>query len=258
MSFIKKVCSVAAMAAMALFISPAYAAGALAGKTLHVAVDPTNPPFSTLADDFRTPTGLDVDIIIELQKRLGFEIAENRILPMLRSEQMRRIKNNQMDLVAGCLSATADRAKHMDFSPVYYDTGLSVIYSKSKYNKVKDFRKFNDARVGAVEGTVGENFIDRQLQEAEKVLFPSFMVAMIAVTQGTVDAIVYDKPIIEYFAQSMPDFNLEVIDDIYERQYCQIALGFGKNSPYTFIISKELYNMKNDGTLDAIVNKYIK
>ena len=255
MSFIKKACS---LVAIVLLISPAYAAGELAGKTLYVSVDPTTPPFSTLADDFITPIGLDVDIIIELQKRLGFEIAENRILPMMRSEQMKRIKNNQLDLVAGCLSATADRAKYLDFSPVYYDTGLSIIYSKSKYNKVTDFRKFNDAKVGAVEGTVSEHFIDRQLQGAQKVIFPSFMIAMIAVTQGTVDAIVYDRPLIEYFAQSMPDFNLEVIDDIYERQYCQIALGFSKNSPYTFIISKELYNMKKDGTLDAIIDKYIK
>lgn len=258
MSLIKKTFGAVAIAAMALIVCPAQAAGELAGKTLRIGVDPTNPPFATLANDYITPVGLDIDIIMELKKRLGFELAENRILPMLRGEQLRRVKNKQIDVLAGCLSATIERTEFMDFSHIYFDTGLSVIYSKKKYNNVDDIKKFSNGKVGAVLGTTGEDFIDRNIPGAEKVQLSSFMIGIVAVTQGKLDAMVYDKPIIEYFAQTMPAFNLQIVDKIYDRHYGQIAFGFTKDSPYAYDISTEMYRMKLDGTLDKIIKKYFK
>lgn len=123
-------------------LTNAYARGELQGKTLFVSVDPTNPPFATLENDFKTPYGLDVDIIMELKNRLGFEIKDNRIYPLLRSDQLKMIKDGRLDLIGGCLSAVAERDEYMDFTPVYYDTGLSFLYKKGKFvnpQKVSDF-----------------------------------------------------------------------------------------------------------------------
>lgn len=74
--------------------SISFAQDELRGKTLFVTVDPTTPPFATLDDDYRTPIGLDVDIIMELKNRLGFSLKENRIFPLMGVDQFERVKDH--------------------------------------------------------------------------------------------------------------------------------------------------------------------
>lgn len=241
---------------LSLTCANVYAQGELQGKTLYVSVDPTNPPFATLENDFITPKGLDVDIIMELKNRLGFELKDNRIYPLLRSDQLQMVKDGRLDILGGCLSAVDERESFMDFSLVYYDTGLSFLYKKGKFSNAKKVADFKGAKIGVVKGSVGIPFLDKRMPDNEREIFPSFMSGILAVANGSIDALVYDKPIIDYFALTVPSFELEVLNREYEKDFCQIALGLQNNSPYKDIISRELEAMMYDGTLDRIIDKY--
>ena len=243
---------------LCLLFTNAYARGELQGKTLYVSVDPTNPPFATLENDFVTPKGLDVDIIMELKRRLGFEIKDNRIYPLLRSDQLQLVKSGNLDILGGCVSAIPERDVYMDFTSIYYDTGLSFLYKKGKFSNATKVADFEGAKIGVVNGTVGVPFLDKRMPNNEREVFPNFMTGILAVANGSVDAFVYDKPIIDYFARTVPSFELEVLNREYEKEFCQIALGLKNNSPYKDIISREIEAMMNDGTLDRFIKQYRK
>lgn len=211
--------------------SISFAQDELRGKTLFVTVDPTTPPFATLDDDYRTPIGLDVDIIMELKNRLGFSLKENRIFPLMGVDQFERVKDHNLDIVAGCLSKTKARESFMDFTKVYYDTGLSFMYKEGKYTGAKKISDLANATVAVVSDTV-------------------------ALSKGEADVLAYDKPIIDYFAYTLPDFHFDVLDREYEKEYCQIALGLAKDSPYRDVISHEIEEMVEDGTMGRIVARY--
>lgn len=258
MSYVTKTLGAMTLCLSMLSFTHAHAQGELTGTSFYVAVDPSNPPFSTLSGDYVTPFGIDVDIIKELQKRLGFKLIDDRIFPLLRNDQVNRIKAFRIDIIGGALSVTQERKDFLDYSAVYFDTGITMIYSKNKYSKVKDINTFAKSKVAAVEGTTAIQFLQKTLPNAQIVTVPSFMVGIVDVSNGLVDAMVYDRPVIEYFAQSMPSFNLEIMDKEYSKEFCQYALGMQKHSPYSFFITRELEEMKRDGTLAKIIGKYIK
>ncbi|MDO4675590.1 MAG: hypothetical protein Q4A68_03290 [Anaerobiospirillum succiniciproducens] len=79
-SSLKKSVLASFMAISALFASSAAQAdGELEHVTLTVLVNPLGAPQAFLKDDFQRPYGIDVDVIYELQRRLGFKLTENRI-----------------------------------------------------------------------------------------------------------------------------------------------------------------------------------
>lgn len=253
---IRKLLKGLALITLSASVSTSFAQDELRGKTLFVTVDPTTPPFATLDDDYRTPIGLDVDIIMELQDRLGFSLKENRIFPLMGADQFDRVKDHNLDIVAGCLSKTKAREDFMDFTPVYYDTGLSFMYKDGKYSGAKTISDLSNATVAVVTDTVAIPFVKKRMPNSQLKEYSSFMQAIIALSKGEVDVLAYDKPIIDYFAYTLPDFHFDVLDREYEKEYCQIALGLVKDSPYRDVISREIENMVEDGTMNRLMARY--
>ncbi len=241
-----------------MFSSTSNAFNELKDVTLRIYVSPSNPPFSSLHTDYKTPIGLDIDIIKELQNRLGFKLEEDRIYALLRAAQLKRLQNNECDILGGSMSVTKKRAQYMHFSPIYFDSGLGILYSSKFNNKIKSFNDLKGKRIAVVEGTSGETFIKNS--GIAKVVIPvqNFTKAALSVAYNKVDAFVYDKPIIQTFAEQMKDLNLKVTDDLFARESAQYAFAYPKDSPYAHIFDKEIMNMIYDGTMSDLIAKYFK
>ncbi len=241
-----------------LLSSTASAFNELKGATLKIYVNPSNPPFSTLQSDYKTTVGLDIDIIRELQKRLGFELEEDRVFPLLRAAQLVKMKNGECDMLGGSMSFTKQRAQYMHFTPIYFDSGLGILYSTKYNNKIKSLEDLKGKRVAVIEGTSGESFV-KNLGSA-KVVIPvqNFTRAALSVAYNKVDAFVYDKPILQNFASQMQSLNLKVTEDLFAREAAQYAFAFPKDSPYSEIFDKEIKNMIYDGTMSDIIAKYFQ
>lgn len=80
-----------------IFALSAHADDELKGKTLTVFIDPFSAPSAFFTDQIREPVGMDVDVIYELKKRLGFELTDNRILPLPLGDAIDSIKSGKAD-----------------------------------------------------------------------------------------------------------------------------------------------------------------
>ncbi len=234
----------------------ARADGELSGLSLRVYVDPTNAPFAFIRSDLTKPEGLDIDIIYELQRRLGFALQDDRIFPLLRTQQMALFQRGEVDLAGGGMSATEARAAFMEFSPVYFDTGMAVMYSREHNPQIKTHQDLAGKKVLVLASSTAEAFAKRELADSEITVINNITLGYFEVAYGHADAVIYDRPILEYFAQTMPTLKLAVTNEILGREDSQYAFGFQPHSPYTRYFRRAFDEMRIDGTLDKLKAKW--
>lgn len=244
------------MAMACAFSSNAMADGELNGVSLLVYVEPTTAPFAFLEDDFTKPVGFDVDVIYELQKRLGFSLQEDRIFPLLRSDQFERMKAGQADLIAGGMSLTADRAEFMDFTPIYFNTGLVVVHSKLHTPEIKSLEDLEGKTVLVSANSSGESYVKNNLKNIKIESIANLTLGFFDVAQGKVDAIIYDYPICEYLIATMPSLQLEAVGELFAREDSQYTMGLKRDSPYTRYFFNAMTALRMDGTLDRLREKW--
>ncbi len=243
-----------------LQINTASASNELKDVTLYVVTDPSVPPFSYLKGDYVTPEGIDVDMVFELQKRLGFKLKENRIFPLTLACKMQALKEQKIDLAIGSISATKERAKFMHFSPIYYHAGISILYSTKYSNDVLNgFEDLNNKKVMVLSHSIADDLISKlDKNNLKKVSIFSFNEGLLAVANGKVDAFVSDRDTLEYYANSLHSLNLGVGSKVYAKELSEFAFASPKDAFYNKYIDREIQNMLNDGTIQKIIDKYSK
>lgn len=235
-----------------------YAENELQGKTLTIYVDPTSAPFSFLETDITKPQGIDVDLIYELKKRLGFELTEDRIFVLCRADQLSRITSKKADLIGGGLSYTDERAKIMDFTTPYFYTGMSILYSTKYHPEIKSLDDLEGKSVIVQPGTTIEAFVKSNLPNSKTVTVNNIISGYFLVAQGKADAVIYDRPVIENFANTTKDtLSLAVTNDLFNQSECVFTFALDKGSPYKEIINKSMEEMRNDGTFNRIIEKWL-
>ena len=130
----KLICGCAALLGL-MFSAPSQAMGELENVTLTVYVNPIGAPHAYLENDITHPQGLDVDIIYELQRRLLFNLRENRIFPLDRDSAFARMKAGEADLVGGGISYTMARSKIYSFTPIYLSLRWSIAHASIQKSK---------------------------------------------------------------------------------------------------------------------------
>ncbi len=112
-------------------------------KTLKVGVNPLFEPFSFEQDGQRV--GVDIDIAQELADKLGVEL--ELVVPDNFSDLIPMLQKGDIDIIMAGMSITFDRAKVIDFSDSYFDTGISILLNKVSSSplglgSVKDLAEF--------------------------------------------------------------------------------------------------------------------
>lgn len=233
-------------------ISTAQAAGELQHITLSIYINPAGAPQAFLKDDLVHPLGLDVDILYELQRRLMFNINDNRIYPIPRQDGLERLRNGSADMVIGGISYTKERAEIYDFTPIFLRSSLGVLYSKR--SNIKNEADLKGKRIGVEQDSVSAPFA--QKFGATPVSFNNFTLAAFEVASGELDGLIYDRPPLDDFASAVKSANVAVTQHEFGQETCLFAFALTKNSPYTKIISKAINDMIADGTMDRILEKW--
>ena len=178
---------VAAMAALLMFAAPAHAADK--AKPLVVGMELAYPPFE-MTDPSGKPTGVSVDIATDLAKSLGRpvdiqNISFDGLIPAL--------KTGKVDLVISSMTATAERAKSIDFSDPYISTGLCLLLKKnSTAQGIADLDR-QGVKVAVKKGTTGHLYATSKLKKADILVLDKDSAAVLEVSQGKADAFIYDQ-----------------------------------------------------------------
>lgn len=218
-----------------------------AGKLI-MATNATFPPYemTTDAGDFE---GIDVEIAGAIAEKLGLEL---QIDDMDFDAALLSVQQGKADIVMAGVSVTEDRLLVMDFSDSYATGIQSIIVPEDS-----DIASADDLAghmIGCQRGTTGYIYCSDDFGDESVTAYDSGLTAVQALVNGQVDCVVIDNAPAQEFVAANP--GLKILDTSYvEEEY---AIGMGKgNTAMLEAVNGALADLKEDGTIQAIVDKYI-
>ena len=242
--------SVASSAASSEAVSTSAAAGELttveAGK-LTMATNAAFPPYemTTDAGEFE---GIDIDTAKAIADKLGLEL---QIDDMDFDAALLSVQQGKADIAMAGVTVTDERKAVMDFSDSYATGIQSIIVPNDSDIASPD--DLAGKKIGTQRGTTGYIYCSDDFGDDAVVAYDNGLTAVQALNNGQVDAVVIDNaPAKEYVAANP---GLKVLDTSYAEE--DYAIGMAKGSSLEDVVNAALEELKADGTLQSIVDKYI-
>ena len=245
------VASSVASSASSAAASTSAAAGELttveAGK-LTMATNAAFPPYemTTDAGDFE---GIDIETAQAIADKLGLEL---QIDDMDFDAALLAVQQGKADMVMAGVTVTDERKAVMDFSDSYATGIQSIIVPEGSDIASPD--DLAGKKIGTQRGTTGYIYCSDDFGDENVVAYDDGLTAVQALNNGQVDAVVIDNAPAQEFIAANP--GLKILDTSYAEE--DYAIGMAKNSPLEDAVNSVLEELKADGTLQAIVDKYIK
>ena len=244
------VASSVASSASSAAASTSAAAGELttveAGK-LTMATNAAFPPYemTTDAGDFE---GIDIETAQAIADKLGLEL---QIDDMDFDAALLSVQQGKADIVMAGVTVTDERKAVMDFSDSYATGIQSIIVPEGSDIASPD--DLAGKKIGTQRGTTGYIYCSDDFGDDAVVAYDDGLTAVQALKNGQVDAVVIDNaPATEYVAANP---GLVILDTSYAEE--DYAIGMAKGSALEDAVNAALEELKADGTLQSIVDKYI-
>ena len=217
-----------------------------AGK-LTMATNAAFPPYemTTDAGEFE---GIDVDTAKAIAEKLGLEL---QIDDMDFDAALLSVQQGKADIVMAGVTVTDERKAVMDFSDSYATGIQSVIVPEG--SDIASVDDLAGKKIGTQRGTTGYIYCSDDFGDENVVAYDDGLTAVQALNNGQVDAVVIDNAPAQEFVAANP--GLKVLDTSYAEE--DYAIGVAKGSALEDAVNKALEELKADGTLQAIVDKYI-
>ena len=218
-----------------------------AGK-LTMATNAAFPPYemTTDAGEFE---GIDIEAAQAIADKLGLEL---QIDDMDFDAALLSVQQGKADITMAGITVTDERKAVMAFSDSYATGIQSIIVPESSDIASPD--DLAGKKIGTQRGTTGYIYCTDDFGEDAVVAYDSGLTAVQALNNGQVDAVVIDNaPAKEYVAANP---GLKVLETSYAEE--DYAIGMNKdNTALVEAVNAALEELKADGTLQAIVDKYI-
>jgi len=216
-----------------------------AGK-LTMATNAAFPPYemTTDAGEFE---GIDVDTA----KAIAEKLQELQIDDMDFDAALLSVQQGKADIVMAGVTVTDERKAVMDFSDSYATGIQSIIVPNDSDIASPD--DLAGKTIGTQRGTTGYIYCSDDFGDENVVAYDDGLTAVQALNNGQVDAVVIDNAPAQEFVAANP--GLKVLDTSYAEE--DYAIGMAKGSALEDAVNKALEELKADGTLQAIVDKYI-
>ncbi len=222
--------------------------------TLVMATNATFPPYEYV--DGEECKGIDIEIAQAIADAMGKklevdDIDFDSIIPA--------ITTGKADMALAGMTVTDERKENVDFSDSYA-TGVQVIIVPKDSDITSPDDLANDKMIGVQQGTTGHIYCSDTPEkggfgEDHVTAYPNGASAIQALQTGKVDAVVIDNEPAKAFVAENP--GLKILDTEYVTEDYAIAVKKG-NTELLDQINETLAKLKADGTLQSIIDKYIK
>ena len=225
-----------------------------AGK-LHMSTNAEFPPYEMTTDDGGFE-GIDVEVAEAIAKKLGLELVVD---DMGFDAALTAVQTGQSDIAMAGITVTDDRLEVMDFSDSYA-TGVQVVIIKEDSPAVQSLDDLaSAAMIGTQKATTGYIYCSAPVEEGgygedHVIAFDTGALAVMALVNGQVDAVVIDNEPAKSFVAENP--GLKILDTEFAVE--DYAIGFAKgNTALKDAVNAAMAELKADGTFQNIVDKYI-
>ena len=229
--------------------------GMAMAETLKMGTNASFPPYEFYDDESGEIVGIDAEVAAAICEKLGYEL---EIVDMDFDAIIPAVTTGKIDFGMAGMTVTEERMQSVDFT-TSYATGIQVVIVKeySEIVSVDDlFAEGANHKIGVQQGTTGDLYCswdieDEGLGSVER--YKNGTDAVLALTSGKVDCVVIDnEPAKNYIAANE---GLKILDTEYAVEDYAIALA--KDSELTEKINAALEELIADGTVQAIIDKYI-
>lgn len=228
-------------------------AGAEAGFTtvtegvLTMATNAYFPPYEYYEGD--QIVGIDADIAAAIAEKLGLTLV---IEDMEFDSIITAVQTGKADMGLAGMTVTEDRLKNVNFSTTYATGVQSVIVKEDS-----DIASLDDLAgklIGVQLSTTGDIYATDEFGDDFVEQYNKGNDAVMALVSGKIDAVIIDnEPAKSYVAANE---GLKILDTEYAVEEYAAAINL-ENTALLEAINGALEELKADGTLDAIVAKYI-
>ena len=163
------------------------------------------------------------------------------------------VQQGKADIAMAGITVTDERMAVMSFSDSYATGIQSVIVPEG--SDIASVDDLAGKKIGTQRGTTGYLYCSDDFGEDAVVAYDNGLTAVQALNNGQVDAVVIDNEPAKAYVESNP--GLKILDTSYAEE--DYAIGMNKsNTALLEAVNAALEELKADGTLQAIVDKYIK
>ncbi|MCQ2531802.1 MAG: transporter substrate-binding domain-containing protein [Saccharofermentans sp.] len=207
------------------------------------------PPYEYY--DGTTIVGIDAEIAQAIADDLGLEL---EIVDVEFDSIIAGVQAGKYDIGMAGMTVTDERKQSVNFTASYATGIQSVIVTEdSPITSVEDLID-GDYVVGVQQGTTGDIYMTDEVGDDRIDRYSKGNDAVLALTQGKVDAVVIDnQPAIAYVAANE---GLKILDTPYAIEDYAICVRLD-NDELLSDIDASLAKLQADGTIDAIISKYI-
>lgn len=231
------------------------------GATAAVALDTVSEGKLTACTDAPYPpfeyeeggefTGFDMEMLREVGKRLGLELAVT-VQPF--DGIWLAPASGKCDIVASAMTITPERQRAALFSDPYFDANQSLLVRAEDADTYTDLATLTGKAIGVQSGTTGAKYARDNLPEGAEVrefdepaaLFP-------ALASGQIDAILQDFPV--NLDRATKDDSFAVTAEIDTGESYGFAVG-RDDTELKQAVDAQLAAMRKDGTYDDIYDRF--
>lgn len=261
----KKIIAILLSSLMLVSVLALSSCGSKDEKVLTMATNANFPPYEYMeGNEF---AGIDVEIAGELAKKLGMTL---KIENVEFGSIISGVQSGKYDMGMAGMTVTDERKKSVNFTNTYAKGIQSVIVKEgSEYTCVDDFYN-KDAegkylsvkegvKIAVQQDTTGDIYASDTVANwgfgEENVLrYKNGADAILALTTGKCVAVIIDNEPAKSFVKE--NEGLKILDGSYTDEDYAICVNKG-NAKLLEDLNKALEELKADGTIDKIINKYI-
>ena len=223
-----------------------------AGK-LTMSTNASFPPYE-MTTDAGGFEGIDVEIADAIAQKLGLQL---QIDDMDFDAALLAVQQGKSDMVMAGVSVTEERKLVMDFSDSYA-TGIQVVIVKEGSDVTMD--NLGEKKIGTQRGTTGYIYASDTPEnggygEDHVIAYDNGASAVQALKNGQVDCVIIDSAPAQEYVKANP--GLKLLDGNWVEEAYAIGLPKG-NTALSKAVNDALAALIADGTVQGIINKYIK
>ena len=214
------------------------------------------PPF-----EFVNEQGSDDGVSVQMAKALAKDLVRKLEIKNIKFDALiTALKTGSIDLIISSMTATEERRKSILFSDPYVTTGLAMLVPiDSEINGIEDLM-VSGRKIVVKLGTTGEAFARRELKNAEILTMQHDPACALEVSQGKVDAWIYDQLSIFKHHKNHNKTTRAILRPIKKEQW---AIGLrkpkgGEVNPLEEQVNTFLKKFRESGEFDKLGEIYLK
>ena len=229
------------------------ASSAANGEMLVMGTNAAFPPYE-FVDDNNTIVGIDAEIAQAIADKLGMKL---EIKDMAFDSLIPALQSDTIDIALAGMTVTEERMESVNFTDSYA-TGIQVVIVPEG-SDIKSIDDLDGKKIGVQSGTTGDIYCSDSPEnggygEEAVSRYDNGALAVAALVNGQVDCVVIDNEPAKAYVEATE--GLKILDTEFVKE--DYAAAISKDDDELLEkVNNALAELKNEGKLDEIVNKYI-